>query len=222
MVLLDKLRSNWLRILVHGGALGPLAWLAWKYSQGAFLIDPVREITTFTGKGALILLVLSLSATPVATVSGWKRGLRVRRALGLYAFAYAGLHFLTFSGLDYGFDLDLLGQAILDQRYVLAGIASGLLLLALALTSTRGWQRRLGKGWKRLHRLGYLAGMLAVLHFIWLVKDPREPARYAALLAALLVLRIPPVRKAASNLRRRLRPGERLKGGSGTTASSGA
>jgi sulfoxide reductase heme-binding subunit YedZ len=220
MVLLGRLKDNWLRILVHAGALAPLAWLAWKYAQGAFLIDPVREITTFTGKGALILLVLSLSATPVATLSGWRRGLCVRRALGLYALVYAGLHFLTFSGLDYAFDLNLLGQAILDQRYVMVGIASGLILLALAVTSTRGWQKRLGQGWKRLHRLSYLAGMLAILHFLWLVKDPREPLRYAGLLAALLVLRIPPVRKAVSNLRRRFRLAERLRRRFGATANS--
>jgi sulfoxide reductase heme-binding subunit YedZ len=155
-------------------------------------VDPVREITTRTGKTALILLILSLACTPLGTLFGFKQALRVRRALGLYAFMYASLHFATFVGLDYGFDLALLRQAIFDQRYVLAGFAAGLLLLAMAITSTQGWQKLLGKNWKRLHRLAYLAGILAVVHFIWLVKDVREPLRYAAVLTALLVLRLPP------------------------------
>jgi sulfoxide reductase heme-binding subunit YedZ len=204
MVLLEKARANWLRILVHLGALLPLAWLLWQYTQELFLVDPIREITTLTGKGALILLMLSLACTPISTITGWKQVTRVRRALGLYAFLYAGLHFLTFAGLDYGFDLDLLQEAVFDQRYVLVGLASGLVLLALAITSTRGWQKRLGRTWKRLHRLVYAAGFLAIVHFFWLVKDGREPLRYAVLLALLLVLRIPRVRREVSNLRRRL------------------
>jgi DMSO/TMAO reductase YedYZ heme-binding membrane subunit len=108
MVLLDRLRKDWLRILVHVGALLPLVWTLWQYGQGLFLIDPVREITTRTGKTALILLVLSLACTPLNTVLGFKAALRVRRALGLYAFLYASLHFATFVGLDYGFDVSLL------------------------------------------------------------------------------------------------------------------
>lgn len=205
MVLLEKLKAHWLRVLVHVGALAPLAWLAWQYSQGTFLVDPIRQITTRTGKTALILLVLALACTPIATIFGFKRVLRVRRALGVYAFVYAGLHFLTFSGLDYRFDLELLGQAILDQRYVLVGFASGLLLLILAITSTRGWQKRLGRTWKRLHRLVYLAGILAIAHFFWLVKDVREPLRYAGIVLVLLLLRIPRVRRAISRMRHRLR-----------------
>lgn len=204
MVLLENLRANWLRIVVHLGALLPLAWLAWRYTQGLFLIDPVREITTFTGQGALILLVLSLACTPISTLTGWSRVLRVRRALGLYAFVYAGLHFLTFVGLDYGFNLDQLMQAVFDQRFVLVGIAAGLLLLALAATSTRGWQKRLGRAWKRLHRLVYLAGILAVIHFFWLDKDLGDPLPYAIVLGILLMLRIPRIRRTVSAARRRL------------------
>ncbi len=163
--------------------------------QRRLLVDPIREITSLTGKTALILLVLSLACTPLATLFGFKQVLRVSRALGVYAALYVGLHFLVFVWLDYGLDLALIGRAILDQRYVLVGTATGLILLALTITSTRGWQKRLGKNWKRLHRLVYLAGILAVVHFLWLVKDAREPMRYAALLALLLALRLPPVRR---------------------------
>jgi len=205
MVLLTKLKANWLRIMVHVGALLPLAWTILQYAQGMFLVDPVREITTRTGKAALILLLLSLACTPLGTVFGFNRVRRVRRALGLYAFLYASLHFATFVGLDYGFDFTLLPQAVFDQRYVLVGFAAGLILLALAITSTRGWQKRLGKKWARLHRMVYLAGILAVVHFAWLVKDIREPLRYAAVLAVLLLLRLPPVRRVVSNTRYRLR-----------------
>jgi sulfoxide reductase heme-binding subunit YedZ len=208
MVLLEWLKTRWLRVLVHFGALLPLTWLAWQFAWDAFKVDPVRETTTLTGKAALILLLLALACTPLSTLFGFKRALRVRRALGLYAFLYTSLHFLTFVGLDYGFDVGLLRQAVLEQRYVLAGLAAGLLLLPLAITSSRGWQKRLGKNWKALQRLVYLAGVLAIVHFVWLVKDYREPLRYGVVLAVLLVLRIPPVRRAGSRVRRRIKLGQ--------------
>jgi len=201
MVLLAWLKARWLRLLVHVGALLPLAWTVWQYWQGLFLVDPVREITTRTGRTALILLVLTLACTPLNTLFGFKRALRVRRALGLYTLLYVSLHFATFVWLDYGFDLPLLQEAIFAQRYVVVGFAAGLILLVLAITSTRGWQRRLGRNWERLHRLIYLASVLAVVHFAWLVKDLREPLRYGVVVALLLVLRIPRVRKAVSRTR---------------------
>ena len=212
MVLGRRFRLHWLQVVAHIGALLPLVWLIWKVSQDLFLVDPVREITTFTGQSAIILLLLSLACTPLNTVTGYKPFLRLSRPLGLYAFFYASLHFATFVGLDYGFDLELLGGAIFEQRYVLVGFAAGLILLALAITSTRGWQKRLGKTWKRLHRSVYLAGVLVIVHFVWLSKDPRLAWRYGAVLAVLLALRIPPVRRAVSRGRRaisaRLRTGE--------------
>jgi sulfoxide reductase heme-binding subunit YedZ len=204
MVLRRKLKTRWLQILTHVAALLPLALLTWDYWQGR-LIDPVREITTRTGKTALILLILSLACTPINIIFGFKQVMRVRRALGLYAFMYASPHFLTFVGLNYGFDFDLIAQDLLNQRYVLVGFAAGLLLLPLAITSTPGWQRRLGKNWKRLHRLVYLAGILAIVHFMWLAKDNREPLRYGAVVALLLIVRIPGIRRAMSNARYRLK-----------------
>lgn len=198
---LNWLRTRWLRLLVHFSALVPLAWIVWHYALGLFLIDPVREITTLTGRTALILLMLMLACTPIGTVLGLKQVLRLRRPLGLYAFLYASVHFATFVWLDYRFDLGLLLEAVFAQRYVVVGFVSGLVLLVLASTSTRGWQKRLGKNWKRLHRLAYVAGILAVAHFAWLSKDLRVPLRYGAVLALLLILRIPRVRKALSGAR---------------------
>ncbi|MFQ5616801.1 MAG: sulfite oxidase heme-binding subunit YedZ [Anaerolineales bacterium] len=202
---MHKLKARWLQTVTHVAALLPLAWLLWDYGQGSFLVDTVKEITTRTGRTALILLMLSLACTPIHTVFGFKQVLPLRRPLGLYAFLYTGLHFLTFVDLDYGFDFDLIWLDILDQRYVLVGFAAGLLLLSLAITSTRGWQKRLGKSWKRLHWLVYLASVLTIVHFAWQVKDIREPLRYAAVLTLLLILRIPSVTRAASGARHQLK-----------------
>jgi sulfoxide reductase heme-binding subunit YedZ len=200
----DWIKKNWFRTAAHVAALAPLAFLIRDYTQNLFLVDPVREITTRTGRTALTLLLLSLACTPIYTLTGFKQAPRVRRALGVYAFLYAGLHLMTFVGLDYGFDWELLGPAILDQRYVIVGFSAFLILLALAITSTKGWQRRLKKNWKRLHKLVYLASVLVIVHFAWLVKDIREPLRYGALVLVLLALRIPRLKRAASQLRRRL------------------
>ncbi len=199
---MHAIRANWLRILTHVGALFPLARIAWHYWRGVFF-DPILQVTSSTGKTALVLLILSLACTSINVVFGCKKILRVRRALGLYAFLYASLHGLTFVGWDYGFDLRLLKPAILDQRFVLAGSAAFLLLLLLAITSTRGWQKRLGKHWRRLHRLAYLSGIVVIVHFVWLSKDPRESLWYGAVVAVLLVVRVPGVRKVISTIRRR-------------------
>jgi len=202
MVLRHALRANWLRILTHVGALLPLALLIWSYWQDQLTVNPIQAITLRTGKYALVLLVLSLACTPLNSLFGFKPALRVRRALGLYAFMYVSLHFLTFVGLDYGFDLSLIREAILEKRYALVGFAAFLILAPLAITSTRGWMKRLGKHWKRLHRLVYLAAPLAVLHFVWLVKsDIREPLLYGAIVAVLLILRIAGIRRVTSQLR---------------------
>lgn len=202
MVLTRKLRRNWLRIVTHIGALLPLALLAWDYWGGRLSVNPIQDITLRTGKAALVLLVLSLACTPINSVFGYRPVLRVRRALGLYAFMYVGLHFLIFIGLDYSFDLALIREAVLEKRYALVGFAAFLILLPLAVTSTKGWMRRLGRLWKRLHRAVYVAALLAVLHFVWLVKsDIREPLLFGAVVVVLLVLRTSRIRQPASRFR---------------------
>ena len=202
MVLTQKLKENWLRLVTHIGAFIPLALLAWDYWGGQMSVNPVQDITLRTGKAALVLLVLSLACTPINSVFGYRPVLRVRRALGLYAFMYVGLHLLIFVGLDYGFDLLLIREAILEKRYALVGFAAFLILLPLAVTSTKGWMRRLGKLWKRLHRAVYVAALLAVLHFVWLVKsDIREPLLFGAVVLVLLLLRISPIRRSVSHVR---------------------
>ena len=199
---MNTLKAQWLRITVHVGSLIPLAVLVWSYSHGQLTADPIRGIILRTGKTALVLLVLSLACTPVSSLFGFKRALKVRRALGLYAFLYAAIHLSVFVGLDYGFDPALLKDALLEKRYALVGLAAFLILLPLAITSTRGWMRRLGQTWKKLHQWVYLAALLVIVHFVWLVKaDIREPLMYGAVVVALLVFRIPRVRQWASRIR---------------------
>ena len=199
------LKRTWLPILTHVGALLPLAKLIWNFFHDQLTANPIQYITFQTGKSALVLLVLALACTPLNTLFELKRVVGLRKTLGLYAFLYATLHFLTFVGLDYQFDPELLKEAIFKKRYALVGFAAFLSLLPLAITSTKGWMRRLGKKWKRLHRLIYLAGLLAVIHFVWLVKsDIREPLAYGAVVVLLLALRLKPIRRAIVDFRERL------------------
>ncbi len=171
---------------------------------GGFRLDPVGQATALTGRAALALLLLSLSCTPLAIMSGYRDVLRVRRPLGLYAFLYAGLHLLVFAGWDYRFAWRLLVPALVRQRFIVVGLAAFLILSLLALTSTRGWQRRLGAAWRRLHRAVYAAAVLAALHVVWLKKDWSEALGPTLGLAVLLLVRLPPVRRAIERTRARL------------------
>jgi len=175
----------WQAVLVIAAA-APLAGLIVR-AAGGELADPVEDITHLTGEWALRLLLACLAVTPLRRLFGWRGLAPFRRTLGLLAFGYALLHFAIYVALDLGFDFATLAEDVGERLYITAGFAAFLLLLPLAITSTRGWQRRLGRRWLKLHRVVYAAGALAVLHFIWLVKaDLREPLIYAALLAALL------------------------------------
>ena len=201
---MGQLKRRWLPVVTHIGSLLPLASLAWKFFHDQLTANPIQYITFRTGKAALVLLILSLACTPLSTIFGLRQLIGLRKPLGLYAFTYASLHFLTFVGLDYQFDPSLLQEAILKKRYALVGFSAFLCLLPLAITSTKGWMRRLGKKWKQLHRLIYLAGILVIIHFVWLVKsDIREPLAYGAMIVLLLFLRLTPIKKALVNLRER-------------------
>jgi sulfoxide reductase heme-binding subunit YedZ len=194
-----------LQLITHVGALLPLAVLIWDGLNNQLTVNPIQEISSRTGKIALVLLVLSLACTPLNTMFGFKQLLPLRRPLGLYAFGYSVLHLLNFAVVDYGLDLVLLREAVIEKRYVLVGFAAFLLLLPLAVTSTQSFQRWLGKRWKSLHRLVYGAALLAVVHFVWLVKaDVREPLVYGAIVVVLLALRIPQVRRTLIAVRRQL------------------
>jgi len=175
---------------VHAAVLVPLALMVRDALGDGLGADPVAELTHRTGDWALRLLLACLAMTPLRRLLGRPWPIRLRRLLGLYAFFYASLHLSVYVVLDLqGWWMQVL-EDLVKRPFVTAGAAAFALLLPLALTSTRGWMRRLGRHWGRLHRAVYAAAALAVLHFWWGVKaDVREPALYAAILALLLGFR---------------------------------
>ncbi len=191
---MGRSRDTWLRTVGHVGALTPAAVLIWQAISGVLGPDPIREAVLRTGRYAAVILLLSLVPTVVRIVSGYGGLFVLRRLLGLYAFKYALVHLALQVALDYAFDVGLYFDQVLTKRYGLVGLASLLLLVPLAVTSTAGWIKRLGRTWRRLHRLVYLAAALDVLHYVWTVKaDRRVPYVFALVLAVELLLRLPPV-----------------------------
>lgn len=192
-----------LKTAVHIGALIPLLVIIWDFNQGGLGADPIRELTLRTGKTAIILLTMSLAVTPAIIWLDWKQLLPTRRLLGLYAFLYVALHLSIFIWLDYGLDAAQIWEALFEKQYALIGFGAFLILLPLALTSSRWSMRKLGKNWKKLHSWVYLAGILAVLHYFLLVKNTyTEPVIFAVILAFLLLTRVKPIKQAILHWRR--------------------
>lgn len=193
MVLAAKIDWRWvgLKAAAHVLALVPLVGLVRGVIEDSLGADPVAAITHATGDWALRLLLLGLAMTPLRRLLGQPWPLRFRRLVGLYAFFYACLHLATFLVLDLRGYWPQIFDDIVKRPYITVGFTAWLLLLPMAITSTKGWMRRLGRRWGQLHRLVYVAGVLAVLHFLWLVKsDLREPLLYAGILTLLLGLRL--------------------------------
>ena len=175
-------------VLVAGSI--PVVWLGAAASRDALGANPIEKITHVTGDWALRFLLLSLAVTPLRRLLHWNELVAYRRMLGLFAFFYAVLHLSTFVVLDHYFDWPAIVADVYKRPYVTAGATAFLCLLPLAMTSTRGWIRRLGRRWTTLHRLAYVAAVAAVFHYWWLVKaDVRKPLWYAAALAVLLAAR---------------------------------
>ena len=180
--------------LVFIACLAPLAWLA-SGAFGWFGVslgpDPVKELEHECGKTALNLLLLTLAVTPVRELTSQPQLLRLRRMLGLFAFFYVVLHFTIYLVLDLELNFATLGADIAKRPYITIGFTALLLLIPLAVTSTNGMMRRLGRRWQTLHRLVYVIAVLGVWHFYWQVKrDVREPLLYAGILAVLLGYRV--------------------------------
>jgi sulfoxide reductase heme-binding subunit YedZ len=149
------------------------------------------QLTHATGQWGLRFLLASLAVTPLRRGFGWSGLAPYRRSFGLIAFSYASLHLLVYLGLDQGLAWDAIWEDVLERRFITMGFAAFCCLLPLALTSTRASIRRLGRRWVQLHRLAYVAGICAAIHFIWLVKaDLLEPLIYALILAGLLGARV--------------------------------
>jgi sulfoxide reductase heme-binding subunit YedZ len=173
-------------------ALVPLAFLVYRALNNDLGANPIETINRYTGDWVLRFLLITLAVTPLRRLTGWNGLLRYRRMLGLFAFFYACVHFLSWAWLDQYFVVADIVQDVAKRPYITVGFASFLMLIPLALTSTNAMIRRLGaKRWQQLHRLVYLIGIGGVVHFLWLVKsDIREPLVYGAVLALLLGFRL--------------------------------
>jgi sulfoxide reductase heme-binding subunit YedZ len=195
------MRFSFWRIGVFiAAAVWPLLWLyqAWQDVLGP---DPGKVLVDRLGLGTLVLLLVTLSMTPLQKLTGWSGWITVRRQLGLWCFAYVVLHLSGYTAFILGFDWSQLGVELRKRPYIIVGTLGFLCLLALAVTSNRYSQRRLGMRWKKLHRLVYVVLGLGLLHMLWIVRaDLKEWSIYAAIGALLLVLRIPAVTRRIPRL----------------------
>lgn len=177
-----------LKPLVFVLCLVPLVWLLFDLVADRLSANPIDDLTDRTGIWALRLLLVTLTVTPVRQLTGWSSLIGYRRMLGLFAFAYATLHFLTYLVLDQFFAWDEIVKDVAKRPFVTVGFTSLVLLVPLAVTSTRGMIRRLGgRRWQRLHKLVYICALGGVIHYLWLVKlDRNRPLAYGACLLVLL------------------------------------
>lgn len=186
------LRSRWAKVVLFLVCLVPLGLLVRRYYTDDLTANPIEFITHFTGTWAIRLVVATLAVTPLRKLLHLPDLIRFRRMLGLIAFFYASLHFATWFGLDKNFALDEILRDFTKRRFIIAGLAAFLAMVPLAITSTKGWIRRMGgRRWQLLHRLIYFTAVAAVIHYLWLVKsDKRQPLLYGSLVAILLGYRV--------------------------------
>ena len=198
MALAAALKSPWSKPLLHALCLLPLGLLVFGLFADSLGANPVETLTHETGDWALRLLLVTLAITPLQQWTGVASWVRFRRMLGLYAFFYVVCHFSIWLLFDHSLDLAAMLEDIVERPYITIGFSAFVLLIPLAVTSTRGMVRRLGRRWHSLHRLVYAILALAILHFLWLVKaDYLEPGIYAIIAAILLLHRLEPVRRIA-------------------------
>jgi methionine sulfoxide reductase heme-binding subunit len=183
-------RFGLIRTAIFAAALVPAAALMYDFLTNDLTANPIDYITDTTGYTAITLLMITLTVTPLRRLTGRNEVIKLRRMLGLLAFFYACLHFSTWLVLDWFFDFGSMAADVVERPFITMGMATFVLLIPLALTSTTGMIRRLGKRWQQLHRLVYVAGLTAVIHFWWVVKaDFREPRLFALALSILLGFR---------------------------------
>ncbi len=185
------LRSRWFKIVLFVLCLLPVARLGWRYWTDDLTPNPIEFITHFTGDWAIRMVVATLAITPLRKVLHVPDLIRFRRMIGLFAFFYATLHFATWFGVDKGFDMHEILADFTKRRFIIMGLIAYVCMIPLAITSTKGWIRRMGgKRWQLLHRLVYVTGVAVVVHYYWLVKsDIRLPLLYGSLVAILLAYR---------------------------------
>lgn len=185
-------KKRWAKPILFLACLAPFAVLTGNAVTDGLGANPIEEITHFTGQWTLYLLLVTLAITPLRRLTG-RNLVRYRRMLGLFSFFYACLHFLTYLVLDQFFDWTEIVRDVLKRPYITVGFSAFSLLIPLAATSTDAMVRRLGRRWKTLHQLVYIAATLGILHYLWLVKaDTRDPLIFGAILVTLLLLRVIP------------------------------
>lgn len=185
------LSSSKLKPLVFAAALTPLLWIGWQLFIAQSSPDPAKSLVDASGIWALRLLWLCLLLTPLKYITGISGWIKLRRMLGLFAFFYACIHFLSYWFLLFGGELAEIVSEIAERPYVLVGLVAFLMLVPLAVTSSRSWQRRLRNNWVRLHQLIYLIAILALIHFTWVQKlGLRTTAFYAVSLLVMLGIRV--------------------------------
>lgn len=181
-----------LKVVLWLGALMPLAWMIAGFFYGWLGVNPIEKLTHVTGMTTLVLLLVTLAVTPFRRITGWNPVIQLRRPLGLFAFFYGCLHFSVWMVLDLGFELSWVWEDIRKRPYITVGFTAFLLMIPLALTSTRASIRRLGKRWTKVHALVYVTTLLGCIHYYWLVKsDVRLPLLLAAIYAVLMSMRVP-------------------------------
>lgn len=182
----------WIKVALFVVCLLPTVLLVWRMMDDDLGANPIEAAIRFCGRWTLIFLLITLAVTPLRRLTGMNWLLRFRRMLGLFAFYYASLHLLLFVGVDQFFDWPAIVEEVVKRPFITVGMASFLMLTALAATSADSVIQRLGgQRWRLLHRLVYPVAATGVLHYLWLVKkDASQPYLYAAVLALLLVLRI--------------------------------
>ena len=185
------LKSRCLRVAVFLLCLLPIAWLAFAALTDKLSANPIKDITEDTGTWALRFLLLTLCVTPFRKLTGWNEVIGYRRMLGLYAFLYGFLHFLTYAWLDQFFSVPIIVQDVYKRPFIAAGFSALVVMIPLAITSTKKWIARLGgRRWQLLHRLTYVGAIAGVVHYLWLVKaDTERPVIYGLLLSILLGFR---------------------------------
>jgi len=190
------------KVLVFIACLAPLVWLAVRTLTGRLGINPVEDLELTTGIWALRFLVITLSATPARRITGWNRVIQYRRMFGLFTFFYVCLHFAIYIGLDQFFALGAIVKDVAKRPFITMGFTAFVLMIPLALTSTKGWIRRLGRRWQVLHRLIYICGVCAAIHYLWKVKVMiGSPVYYAIVIGLLLSFRVFWLLKSAKLLR---------------------
>lgn len=195
------LADNWPRVLAHGAGWLTLIGLALDYAAQPDPFTFNRTVMLSTGSAGLALLIASFACTPLSRLSGSPRPVQVRRALGLYGFLHIVIHVWNYAVWENGLDWELIARDLEERRAMAVGLLALLALLPLAVTSTRGWQRRLGKRWRTLHRLVYVAVPLSVWHFLWLERDIiTVPVLCGLLVAVLFALRLRAVRQPLRHL----------------------